>query len=240
MLGSILGSIASTVGGLFGANKDAKNQKLFAQKGLQWRVADGLAAGVHPLAAIGFNGPSYSPTYANVGAPLESMGQNIDRAVAAKMEAPDRAAVGLANKLQLENQALQNKLLEAQIGDIHRGWLKPQAGSPPAMPGNAGQLINGQNDTTVVTQPTLYEAFEKLFGDAADGYGGAEMARQGTTKQNWPVVKAYLGQVLDQVTGRAMDEFWGGMGPLAPSRTSTKWKWSNRRGMGRYGAASPR
>lgn len=189
----IISSIISAGANYLGAKSDRKMQLKFAKKGLQWRTKDALAAGIHPLAAIGFNGPSYSPVYGNIGSSLEGVGQNIDRAVAAQMDAPERVATGRANDLALENAELQNKLLEAQIGDIHRSWLRPQAGSPPAMPGGgAVPLIAGQGDTRVVTEPTQYEAFEKLFGEGADIYGGAEGIRQAGSDRNWPVVSRYM------------------------------------------------
>ncbi len=41
--------------------RNRKSQEEFAKHGLSWRVADANRAGIHPLAAIGFSGPSYQP-----------------------------------------------------------------------------------------------------------------------------------------------------------------------------------
>jgi len=195
-----IAGLASTGLNFLGASKDRKMQEKFAKKGLRWRVNDGLAAGIHPLAAIGFNGPSFNPVHQNLGAGLENVGQNIDRAIAAKADAPARAVAARASQLALENAGLQNKMLEAQIADIHRSWLRPQAGQPPAAPGGrVAQLIAGQADTGVVTEPTMYEEFEKLYGEPADLYGAMEMARQATTERNWPVVKSYAGKLDRQL-----------------------------------------
>lgn len=65
-------------------------QKEFAQNGIRWRVADAEAAGLHPLAALGSSGSTYSPvglfTDPGQGGPttgesLRQMGQGIDRAI---------------------------------------------------------------------------------------------------------------------------------------------------------------
>jgi len=62
MLGPILGAASSLIGGIMGQNSQnnaiksqenmaAQNialQKEFAQSGIQWKVADAKAAGVHP------------------------------------------------------------------------------------------------------------------------------------------------------------------------------------------------
>lgn len=42
-------------------------QKEFAQSGIQWRVADAKKAGLHPLAALGANTTSYSPSLQTPG-----------------------------------------------------------------------------------------------------------------------------------------------------------------------------
>lgn len=40
---------------------NAATQREFAQHGLQWRVADAVAAGVHPLYAVGASGANFAP-----------------------------------------------------------------------------------------------------------------------------------------------------------------------------------
>lgn len=63
MLGEILGGIGSIAGAILG-NKEAKAnrsmQKQAMYKGIQIKVKDAEAAGVHPLYALG--APTFQPT----------------------------------------------------------------------------------------------------------------------------------------------------------------------------------
>lgn len=107
---SFLGSLASAVvGGLFGrsssksqaeAQRQANEQNLainrennalqreFATHGIQWKVEDAKAAGLHPLYALGGAGASFTPSSIPV-MPVDSggwkaeMGQNVARAATA-------------------------------------------------------------------------------------------------------------------------------------------------------------
>lgn len=98
----VIGDIIGAVGGLIAgkqrddatakANKaNIKYQKQFAQQGIQWRVADAKAAGLHPLAAIGAQTGSFTPVIqpeAGVADGLASAGQSIGRAVDKSREKP--------------------------------------------------------------------------------------------------------------------------------------------------------
>lgn len=109
ILGGLISGGASLLGGignLLGANKDRKAQKEFAKYGVRWRVEDAKAAGIHPLAALGMQGMQYSPVYSGIGSSLSEAGQNVGRAVAAQMTAPEREA-----------QLLGLQALRSQIGE---------------------------------------------------------------------------------------------------------------------------
>lgn len=69
-------------------------QKEFAQNSIQWRVNDAKAAGLHPLAALGANGTTYTPS-----------------AVSSQYNAPQFNIDFEAKR----TQKLQNELLESQI-----------------------------------------------------------------------------------------------------------------------------
>lgn len=98
-------------------------QREFAQHGIRWRVADAEAAGLHPLAALGSQGSSYSPSYSaftsssgtssagNAYRALSGMGQNLSRALMATATSGERAE----QSLRLRNMELQNELLAEQI-----------------------------------------------------------------------------------------------------------------------------
>lgn len=94
-------------------NKNYNAQKEFAQNSMQWRVADARAAGLHPLAALGQMGSSYTPTSvydngADVGSAVANAGTAIGNAM---------GQIGLLNaEAELEGKRLENasKLMELQ------------------------------------------------------------------------------------------------------------------------------
>lgn len=126
-LGSIISGAAGLLGGAFSnrknestANKNVDQQRKFAQKGIQWKVADAKKAGIHPLYALGANTHSFSPIAVqdSVGPAVANMGQDISRAMYATADADTRAASKVA-ALQVENMGLQNDLLRAQIAKLY-------------------------------------------------------------------------------------------------------------------------
>jgi len=155
MLGALIAAGASLAGGYLGqksaekqADKNIALQKEFAQSGIQWKVADAKAAGVHPLYALGASTHSYAPV--SIGTPLADSigkaGQYLGRAADASSSPSTRMGVmgEQAAKLQLDNMALQNQLLASQIARVN------QAGQPPGMPdANQRWLIPGQGQTAL-------------------------------------------------------------------------------------------
>lgn len=108
-------------------------QREFAQMGIQWRVEDAKAAGLHPLFALGGGASGYSPTVgvATGGAPPTFMkGQNVARAAMAQLS-PEQKEM---QELQLEHQRLLNDKL---FLDVYGGGASPRSvvGSPPGIPG---------------------------------------------------------------------------------------------------------
>lgn len=98
-----MGNMLGGLGGLFGSkgsssssNRDRAFQKQLAQNQIQWRVADAIAAGVHPLAALGISPQSGGGTAINVGdyggSGFQQMSQDISRAKMAAMDARERQA----------------------------------------------------------------------------------------------------------------------------------------------------
>lgn len=150
MLGELISAGASLIGGLFGnqqkkegQEREIELQREFAQNGLRWKVEDAQRAGIHPLAALGATGASYSPVglgdndYSAVGS---SVGQDISRAVDATRTAPERMGA-ISHKMEalgLERASLENDLLRAQILDITR----PR--TPPFPMADGGYNVPGQ------------------------------------------------------------------------------------------------
>lgn len=154
MLGSIISGIGNIVGGILGNNatEEANNnniraQREFAQNGIQWKVADAKAAGIHPLAALGAQTMSFSPSFVggtSLASGIAETGQNIGRAIDATRDPQGRtdAVIKTMNDLALTRAGLENELLSAQIANIR------QAGQGPGIPSvNQAYLVDGQGAT---------------------------------------------------------------------------------------------
>lgn len=177
--GSAIGGAISGALGLIGSSQSQANaaklnqlnyehQKEFAQNGIRWRVADAKAAGLHPLAALGAQGASYSPSAVIGDSPdfsfLKDMGQGIDRAMDAKATRQERVereekSNALFNE-ELRGKQLQNQETETRIQQMK--WdmamdaarnaersVRTQQQVPP-MPSLApdGSLMPGQSNAT--------------------------------------------------------------------------------------------
>lgn len=138
-------------------------QREFAQHGVQWRADDARAAGIHPLAAIGGAGASYSPQSVNFSSPIvdadytksnqiRDMGQNLSRAASALFDKHSRNMAALAQERgELENDLLRSK-------------LALMTGTGPGLPSNSGigneMFGSGQGDgygTTGKNGPPIVE-----------------------------------------------------------------------------------
>lgn len=174
-VGAAVGGIAGLIGsGQSQANAAKLNQlnyehqKEFAQNGIRWRVADAKAAGLHPLAALGAQGVSYSPSAVIGDSPdysfLKDMGQGIGRAMDAKRTQQERVeqeekSNALFNE-ELKGKQLQNQETETRIQQMKWDMAMDAARNAersvrtqqqvPAMPslGRDGSVIAGQGDAT--------------------------------------------------------------------------------------------
>lgn len=178
MLGAILGALGGIGGKLLDmdAAKDQQDMQVkFAKKGIQWKVADATAAGLHPLAALGANTMSYSPIQVGGTAELmANMGQDVGRSIQATQNGTERAA-GALGALQLERAGLENDLLRTQIAS-ENSRLAAQIGPPMPTDGGAGQSIPGQGNSlkmggmTIKTDPGTSNSqdFENRYGEPAE------------------------------------------------------------------------
>lgn len=177
--GSAIGGAIGGALGLIGAGQSQANaerlnrlnyehQKEFAQNGIRWRVADAKAAGLHPLAALGAQGASYSPSAVIGDSPdfsfLKDMGQGIDRAMDAKATRQERVErEEKSNALfdeELKGKQLQNQETETRIQQMKWDMAMDAARNAersartqqqvPPMPSLApdGSLMPGQFDAT--------------------------------------------------------------------------------------------
>lgn len=117
------GALGGTVGGAIGAptadkqywertHHQARLQESFAKNSIQWKAEDARKAGIHPLAAMGVNTMSPSPTsVGSMGSFENDMGQDISRAMMATMDKDKR----IATKIQLEGAQLDNDIKRAEL-----------------------------------------------------------------------------------------------------------------------------
>lgn len=133
-------------------------QREFAQMGIQWKVEDARKAGIHPLAALGAQGASFSPV--SVGQEpisrggeyrsLGQMGQNLTRAAMAAQTMDQRVFTALqAKSLDLDNQMKQVELDRMR----QMGPSMPSASSDPNLVGDIAKA-NGV-DPRVIDLPAV-------------------------------------------------------------------------------------
>lgn len=126
LLGTFLGNQQRTEG----QNKEIELQKEFAQNGLRWKIEDAERAGIHPLAALGATGASYSPVGLggnDTAAGFSAAGDSIARAVDATRTTGEKAGAyqKTVQDLTLQRMGLENELLGSQIAQIRQGGMRP-------------------------------------------------------------------------------------------------------------------
>lgn len=201
MLGELISAGSSLLGGLFGKksadkanDKNIKLQKEFAQSGIQWKVADAKAAGVHPLAALGASTVSFSPSVVgdnSLGAGVSNMGQDIGRAINSTRTAEQRSsamaqtlAAEQLKGLRLDNEgkAIQNAALASQT------VRNSAVGAPfPSASGTTNTGVPGQATSKGIRlagvpipidpQTSPSSATTNIFGDDPDVGGWVNMIR---------------------------------------------------------------
>lgn len=194
--GGVLGPIGDIVGGVVGVIENRKDraesarqaadnaamQRDFAQHGLQWKVADAVAAGLHPLAAIGASTAQASNPYQtfvprNTGEMISRMGQNLSRSFAATSTQHTR----LMNELQIENQSLQNEYLRKQIAQV--GPPFPSDSRDPLLTGDALKTVGA--DPRVVDMP-----FRRNVSDRSDP------SKEAGAMNDWQIVRTHKGYAV--------------------------------------------
>lgn len=169
--------------GLVSANqnsiRDKRNyerQKQFAQHGIRWRVADARAAGIHPLAALGANLHSYGPARIGGGSDygLASMGQNISRAMAARMTEQER---NFRDK-QIEGLRLDNAIKRKEL---NRSPNTPATPAEGPLPSYADRFNTNVTPFDTELRPNTGVMVEPNRTTAAEAPGMAKGAKTGQT-----------------------------------------------------------
>lgn len=141
------------------ANREnLETQKEFAQNGIRWRVADAVAAGLHPLAALGANTPS--PSFAigddGVATAFRDTGQDISRAIHATRTPEERTMAELNVKnaqLELDGRFLENQIKASQLRKMN------EVG--PTMPSWGGEPVKTNRQFLDGTTPDVAYSFTK-------------------------------------------------------------------------------
>lgn len=193
MIGDLISAGSKLIGGFLQGKETDKNiklQKQFAKKGIQWKVADSLKAGIHPLYGLGAQTHSFAPVAVGggLGGAIADMGQDIGRAIDVGGSTEDR----VLRKLQLERAGLENELLKSQIATQRSAQIGPGMPVVSGSTGIADVRIPGFG--TVKGDPNLSkaQALQDEYGEIIEGIGAVNFFNQ-ILKQfpesnpgNWP------------------------------------------------------
>lgn len=221
----LLGDVAGAAGGIIGgvmanqsaaksAQKNYEAQKEFAQNGIRWKVADAKAAGIHPLAALGANSASFSPSFTagdyswlgdagqNVGRAMESKATRAERELGQAMQAETHAEQ--IRGLRLENDIRAQTLLQMKLDSLS---AVKKTGRPPAMPGVDNTVLTGQGDSKYMAKPIDKYAWQRTptgrfeFGPSSD-YAGIYEDKLGI--EWWPFIEASVLPKYKAATGQTL------------------------------------
>lgn len=208
MLGTLIAAGTSLLGGILGRKSQEKAnaqnialQKQFAQEGIQWKVADAVKAGVHPLYALGAQTHSFAPTVVgdtSLSTGLQNMGQDISRAMDATAPASRKATAlnATIEGLNLERLGLENELLRSQINATRQAGGSPGIPTGPAI--NVAGVPIGPNASWSDTQDAT-----NRWGELADWiYGpfvmGADARQAVGERMKSPEVPAWYRWLLNK------------------------------------------
>lgn len=136
------------------AHLEYQRQKEFAQMGIQWKMADAKAAGIHPLYAMGGSGAGYSPaSWSSDSIPeqprraaaegLASAGQDISRALMATRSTEEREMFQLQKQsiaADIQGKNLSNQLRAEELKQLH----------DPSIGGGDTNFIPGQGNSNLM------------------------------------------------------------------------------------------
>jgi len=152
-----ISAAGSLVGGSQGSGGsiESQRQEQFARMGIQWRVEDAKAAGIHPLAALGVSTPNYIPSStAAKGMGIADAGRALGRGVAASARNyAGRQDVEIARQTGLANLGLmaaqKGRLEELTRASIQARTSQAARSGNDVLPDDAltFPLSPGQNPT---------------------------------------------------------------------------------------------
>lgn len=146
--GPLVGGLINKSSNDSAGDQNAAMQREFAQNGIRWRVEDAKAAGLHPLAALGAQTTSFSPSYVgdtSLGNAVAGMGQDISRAYEATRTGRERLAEraevarrqSRIDAMNEKKHSLDVQRLELENALLASDLAKKQAAPNPPMPDSA-------------------------------------------------------------------------------------------------------
>lgn len=218
-------------------------QREFAKNGLQWRVQDAIKAGIHPLAALGFQGPQAQPVIVGDSGPpppLDTsafqMGQDIGRAIMAGGTREERlmTKMNLASmELDIEGKALDNQIRASQLQKLNA--TGPAFPSPVGPTGGMSGQGNFQIKPSEAVSSSAHQPAQQA--GAINDYGFSRTADGGYIPVPSQDIKE---RIEDNIFQEATHFFRNsilpnfGAGPTPPDpreyplpEGATHWKWSH-------------
>lgn len=207
MFGELISAGAGLLGGLFGKSSQEKAnrqniefQKKFAQKGIQWRVADAKAAGIHPLAALGASTASFSPSVVgdtSLGSAIGQAGQDLGRAFNATRTSDQKLG---DLQLQIAQEQLKGLRLDnggkaiSNASAASQAVRNAQVGPPfPSVSGSGNTAIPGQASSKLrlgASAPlpsfpgSTSSDMGNAFGELIEDFAGAVNFRDSMSKMS--------------------------------------------------------
>lgn len=226
MLGELLSAGTKLIGGFMDrkAAEEARAENLafsreqlkfnqdMAMHGIQWKVNDATAAGIHPLYALG--APTISPSAVSVGdspstsmgSAVADMGQDLSRAMTANQTQPERDSdyAKTIQALTTQKMGLENDILASKAA-VARSAANPAP--PPFDPSAVPQgkvedrppLAIGGGEWKTYPGATNAEDFEKRYGDIGEEIAGVGNFLQDswfnlTQSQKWQMWQRFLAE----------------------------------------------
>lgn len=158
-----------------GQKREIELQKEFAQNGLRWKIEDAERAGVHPLAALGATGASYSPVglgQNDTAAGFSAAGDNFARAIDATRTQGERASAyeKTVQGLTLTRMGLENELLASQIATVRGAGRSPPFPTSTPAPFDTGDVTPVKIGGNITPDPAFSDAetITTRYGEPAE------------------------------------------------------------------------
>lgn len=211
------------------AATEYERQKEFAQHGIQWRVEDAKAAGVHPLFALSGGGAAYSPqavsfgndNYSGLADAISTMGQGLTGALSST-ETPEQKQVRAMAIRESEARIGRDDAQAAYYRSLAMREFQQGLGQPgfPTLLGNAAQGLRpggspGGDGVTIPARlqyaPGNVDAISLKPNEVVSSVEGQSWRAPGT-KPMWE--RADFGALGKWFVPRT-DDFWETWGELS-------------------------